>query len=343
MCHSDNTRKFITHTHICIDIALYHVHELLSFPTHNNTYTSKKALSDPLPRREWAGLLDRGLRQVLTMLRRKAQMDHTDMIQVVAPRNVHDCKWAKTSAKQQLLQQRALSHMGFSRFRPFQREIVTAAMDEMDVLVQMPTNAGKTTLYALPALLDRCSKCVANPRDSACNRSSLAEANAKNNVATSAYETCRSFTIVLSPLRALIADQVGRLCSHYHVPTLNLETATQVQIQSMLTPAPEDIRDPNSKKILVPAKLALLTPEKLSKNDVVQRELWMHHRAGRISRVVVDEMHYVTGCDQSFRQVGARLLRSCMQIKISNVCFLFCVCTVTGFPHITGTARKTIR
>ena len=238
------------------------------------------------------------------MLSRKAQMDRTDMIQVVSPRNVDACEWAQPSAQQQLRQQRALSHMGFDSFRPLQREIVTAAMDGMDVLVQMPTNAGKTALFALPSLVDRCSKCAANPTDSECTCTGLGTKNeGNNNLTTSAYETCRSFTIVLSPLRALIADQVGRLCNHYHVPTINLETATQAQIQNMLALVPEDIQDPNGKRILVPAKLALLTPEKLSKNDVVQRELWKHHRSGRISRVVVDEMHYVTDCDQNFRQV----------------------------------------
>ena len=253
--------------------------------------------------RLWAGLVDSGLRQLLDTLMQHAQLDRAGMIQVVGPRNAHLCKWAKPSSAQRLLQEKALSHMGFENFRPLQREIVTAAMDDTksDILVQMPTNAGKTTLFALPALFDKCDKCVANPGENECTKSICWG----HDVAGSAYETCRSFAIILSPLRALIADQVERLRCHYHVPTINLEIATRIQMQGMVVPMP-DARDPDGEDIIVPAKLALLTPEKLTKNYSIQEELWKHHRAGRVSRIVVDEMHYVAGCDQSFRQVCAR-------------------------------------
>jgi ATP-dependent DNA helicase RecQ len=70
----------------------------------------------------------------------------------------------------------ALEHwFGFERFRPGQEEAVAAALADRDVLVVMPTGAGKSLCYQLPALM----------------RSDL--------------------SVVVSPLVSLMADQVGAL------------------------------------------------------------------------------------------------------------------------------------
>ena len=44
-------------------------------------------------------------------------------------------------------------HFGFEAFRPGQEEAVRAALAGRDVLVVMPTGAGKSLTYQLPALL----------------------------------------------------------------------------------------------------------------------------------------------------------------------------------------------
>jgi ATP-dependent DNA helicase RecQ len=64
---------------------------------------------------------------------------------------------------------------GFERFRPGQEEAVSAALADRDVLVVMPTGAGKSLCYQLPALM----------------RADL--------------------TVVVSPLVSLMADQVSAL------------------------------------------------------------------------------------------------------------------------------------
>src|SRR6204780_2795241 len=66
-------------------------------------------------------------------------------------------------------------HFGFASFRPGQREAVEAALGGRDVLMVMPTGAGKSLCYQLPALLGD------------------------------------DLTIVVSPLVSLMADQVARL------------------------------------------------------------------------------------------------------------------------------------
>ncbi len=66
-------------------------------------------------------------------------------------------------------------HFGFTDFRPGQEDAVTAAVANRDVLVVMPTGAGKSLTYQLPALL----------RD--------------------------DLTLVVSPLVSLMADQVAAL------------------------------------------------------------------------------------------------------------------------------------
>ena len=66
-------------------------------------------------------------------------------------------------------------HFGFAAFRPGQREAVDAAANGRDALVVMPTGAGKSLCYQLPALL----------RD--------------------------DLTIVVSPLVSLMQDQVAQL------------------------------------------------------------------------------------------------------------------------------------
>src|ERR1044071_5731061 len=66
-------------------------------------------------------------------------------------------------------------YFGFSEFRPLQREIVEAAMSGSDVFALMPTGAGKSLCFQLPAAM------------------------------------LPGITLVISPLIALMKDQVDAL------------------------------------------------------------------------------------------------------------------------------------
>src|SRR5437588_10557846 len=68
-----------------------------------------------------------------------------------------------------------LARFGLEGFRPGQREAVSAALEGRDALVVMPTGAGKSLCYQLPALAGR------------------------------------GLVVVVSPLIALMADQLQRL------------------------------------------------------------------------------------------------------------------------------------
>lgn len=48
-------------------------------------------------------------------------------------------------------------------FRPFQREIIDAALQGKDVFVQAATSFGKSLCFQLPAVLDAGSKYCMNP------------------------------------------------------------------------------------------------------------------------------------------------------------------------------------
>src|SRR4051794_33057605 len=85
-------------------------------------------------------------------------------------------------------------HFGHPAFRPGQRQAVEAAMAGRDVLLVMPTGAGKSLCYQLPAMMDD------------------------------------RLTVVVSPLVSLMQDQVdtlggrGELINAQRDPAANRET-----------------------------------------------------------------------------------------------------------------------
>ena len=75
----------------------------------------------------------------------------------------------------QLLSSRLKQTFGYDGFRPLQREIMEASLDRRDAVAILPTGAGKSLCYQLPALVRE------------------------------------GLTVVVSPLIALMKDQVDQL------------------------------------------------------------------------------------------------------------------------------------
>lgn len=61
------------------------------------------------------------------------------------------------------LQKALHTYFGFDKFRPHQEEIVSAALNAEDVLAVLPTGAGKSRCFQLPALISDGLTIVCSP------------------------------------------------------------------------------------------------------------------------------------------------------------------------------------
>jgi hypothetical protein len=159
-------------------------------------------------------------------------------------------------------------------FRKNQLAAVISTLDGRDAIVLMPTGGGKSLCFQLPAV-------------------------------------CRGgrtsgVTIVVSPLRALMADQVERLRNH-NIDVMMLGSMDSLDGNSMheLWSAP---KKPN---------LVYVTPEKLNYNmEAILKGLYARQQ---LARFVIDEAHLINTWGRDFRSSGVRHLIPPDDLQRTNV------------------------
>jgi len=144
---------------------------------------------------------------------------------------------------------------GFSGFRPGQEEVVAAVLSGEDVLAVMPTGSGKSLCFQLPALVRR------------------------------------GLTLVVSPLIALMRDQVAQL-GEWGVAAAALNSASDPADRQRVARA---LRDRS-------LRLLYVAPERLMREDTLAML-----RDAAIDLLAIDEAHCVSQWGHDFRPEYMRL------------------------------------
>ena len=171
-----------------------------------------------------------------------------------------------------------LAHMGYGGFRPGQREAVSAALESRDCLIVMPTGGGKSLCYQLPGLAGE------------------------------------DLTLVVSPLIALMADQVRRLKAEGH-PAVMFASGLSEEASAASFDA---VRDGT-------ARIAYCSPERFGSASFLDLIA-----TRKIDLMAIDEAHCLSEWGHDFRPDYLRLPRVAERLGRPPLM----ACTATATPQV---------
>jgi ATP-dependent DNA helicase RecQ len=151
-------------------------------------------------------------------------------------------------------------HFGYDNFRPGQRQIIEEALQNRDLMVVMPTGGGKSLCFQLPALLKP------------------------------------GLTVVVSPLIALMQDQVEALRNNNIAATFLNSSLNNYQVRSR-----EEAIMTGKVKLLYVAPERLISDRFLPLLDVVKEKIG-------IANFAIDEAHCVSEWGHDFRPEYRQLI-----------------------------------
>ena len=158
-------------------------------------------------------------------------------------------------------------------FRENQLEAIISALQGRDALILMPTGGGKSLCYQLPAVCDG--------------------------------GKTRGVTVVISPLIALMNDQVNSLKRKGINAVLWTSETTNNDMKLRLC---SDVSMP---------RLLYITPEKIKGSSITRSVLSHLHRTNSLARFVVDEAHVISTWGQDFRD-AVSMMTTCNVINHSS-------------------------
>ncbi|KAL8287603.1 hypothetical protein RQP46_003461 [Phenoliferia psychrophenolica] len=167
------------------------------------------------------------------------------------------------------------------KFREFQRESIEATLDGKDTFVISPTASGKSLCFQLPAVV------LADAGKGVWHAEGLTSLSFTLRALLTPPATQKGATVVLSPTKALIADQAQKL------------RGLGISVQVLGAGGQLDLR--------IKLCVVLLTPEKFFGDEKVFRSFKKLCEDNQLARFAIDEAHYALSCHGDFRPVFSQL------------------------------------